>query len=99
MARVDIIYKDLSGIYLDDVWMPVEKIDVSRQDSEPEFVYEFGGDRHLIRPSETEWTVRVTFNDGGVKGHMTIQNPETHFWNNQQDYTIQRHQYIIEEWP
>lgn len=98
MARVDICYDDLSGIYLDNKWTPVSAIDVNRYDHPGEKVYVLGKSTPIhIEPDRPEWTVRVELESKGPRLDMTIHDPEMFFWPKRADYVADQEMYVIQE--
>lgn len=100
MARVDVCYDDLSGIYVDNKWTPVTSIDVNRVDHPGEQVYVLGKAEPIhIEPPRPEWTVRVEL-DNGDKGpvlQLTINDPEMFFWSKRAEYIADQEMYVIQE--
>ena len=98
MARVDICYNDLSGIYVDNKWLPVSAIDVNRIDHPGEKVYVLGKSAPIhIEPDRPEWTVRVELESNGPTMEMTINDPEIYFWSKRDEYVADQEMYIINE--
>lgn len=100
MARVDVCYNDLSGIYVDKKWMPVSSIDVNRTDHPGEVVYELGSSVPIvISDPRPEWTVRVELENGpkGPTMEMVLNDPEVHFWSKRDEYIAHEEMYVIQE--
>lgn len=99
MARVDICYDDLGGIYIDNKWVPVSSIDVNRVDHPGEAIYVMGSSTAIhVEPPRPEWTVRIEMT--GPRGptmEMTINDPEMHFWPKRQEYVYDQEMYVIQE--
>ena len=99
MVRVDVVYADLSGVYIDGKWQEAEQVDCCSTDipAENEHLYVLGSAVPIIieqGPPRREWTIRLKVTDAM---DIKINDAEVHFWNHQREYRWAREQYVIEE--
>lgn len=102
MTRVDVIYADLGGVYIDGKWQAAEQVDCFCEDvpAEVEEIWTLGRSTPEIittRAARRSWTIRLTIKQGSPNIEMVINDPEIEFWSNIRDYKTAREQYIINE--